>query len=351
MSKTSDRQLTVTPLQNAASGAMAGMISRLVISPLDVVKIRHGLACFASEQLQPSETKILRGYSTSKPASVAPSLASPAPRKYINMMQAFRTIVREEGFLGLWKGNLSAEYLYLTYGAMQFLVFHEVIDYAKTPGSVLNLSIPQAMHTFVAGAFAGIAATLATYPFDLLRTRFAVQHNNRLYNSILGAIKQIYNVEGFRGFYRGVGPTVIQIIPQMGMVFESHRFFKKLFSKLEVSSPKLHDWTKGSQEFICGGLAGMASKAATMPFDVIRKRLQVQGPVRKDIVITGVPRYSSSLGAVFQIIRHEGVLALYKGLTPALVKAAPSSAVTFFVVNECRQAFSLYNDTRVNSMK
>lgn len=97
------------------------------------------------------------------------------------------------------------------------------------------------------------------------------------------------------------------------------------------------------KHLICGGLAGMFTKAAFMPLDVIRKRLQVQGPIRQEIVVSNVPRYNGVITAVAQIVRHEGVLALYKGLVPSLLKAAPSSAITFFVVQEMRSFFERVN--------
>lgn len=80
-----------------------------------------------------------------------------------------------------------------------------------------------------------------------------------------------------------------------------------------------------------------------MPLDVIRKRLQVQGPIRQNIVIAGVPRYNGVITAFWQIVRFEGVLALYKGLVPSVLKAAPSSAITFFVVQNMRSLFSSMN--------
>ncbi|KAI8924279.1 mitochondrial carrier domain-containing protein [Entophlyctis helioformis] len=313
-------------MQNAASGAIAGIVSRFVIAPLDVVKIRL--------HLQPTEAKVINR-----------SADAASKRKYRSILHTFRVIVREEGLRGLWKGNMPAEYLYLTYGAIQFCIFHELLKDAKRKDSLVFTHVPQSMHTFVAGAAAGTVSTLATYPLDLLRTQFAVQHTKSIYKSVFGAVWEIGRKEGLHGFYRGIVPSLIQIVPQMGLVFESHRFFKRLFGQMQTVAPTLHHWTKDWQEIICGGLAGVVSKAAVMPLDVIRKRLQVQGPVRNAIIVTDVPRYSHGiLRTVVQIVKHEGVLALYKGILPSVLKAAPSSAVTFFVVNECRRAFSAMND-------
>lgn len=145
--------------------------------------------------------------------------------------------MREEGFLGLWKGNLSALILYFTFGGIQFWSFHS-LDGAEKEGQTTGIAafysmFPKPSHTFVSGALAGSCATVVTYPFDLLRTRFAVQGNVKIYHSIAGALKGILKKEGVRGFYRGLVPSVLSIIPQMGMVFESHRFFLVKYNRLE----------------------------------------------------------------------------------------------------------------------
>ncbi|KAH6598043.1 hypothetical protein BASA50_003926 [Batrachochytrium salamandrivorans] len=267
---TLSKDLQVTPLQNAISGAAAGVISRVVIAPLDVIKIR-------------------------------------------NVVQACKLIVKEEGLRGLWKGNLSAEYLYLAYGAIQFTIFHELLLESKKPDSLLATYIPHRAHTFVAGALSGFVATISTYPLDLLRTRFAVQQDYNIYKSLFGAVQQIFAKEGISGFYRGI---------YNGFTFRCSFFL--IFTTGMVLTRSIFDFT------IMG--------------EVYSKRYQVQGPVRNSIVVSNVPRYHKGLfGTAMQIIRHEGVLALYKGIVPCLAKAAPSSAVTFFIVNECRQAFDHCN--------
>ena len=99
-----------------------------------------------------------------------------------------------------------------------------------------------------------------------------------------------------------------------------------------------------SDDLIAGFLAGILSKTATLPLDVVRKRLQVQGPHRNRFVIEGVPRYAGGLvQTAGQIVRHEGPGALFKGMTPSILKAGVSSAITFYVVAECRYFFNRYN--------
>ena len=60
-------------------------------------------------------------------------------------------------------------------------------------------------------AFASGIATLITYPFDLLRTRFAMQGHDRVYHGTLQAFMSIHHNEGTRGIYRGVGPSLLSV--------------------------------------------------------------------------------------------------------------------------------------------
>ena len=112
-----------------------------------------------------------------------------------------------------------------------------------------------------------------------------------------------------------------------GIMFSSNSFLKDKVKVLDKT-----EGIKNALDFICGGLSGIISKTAVMPFDLIRKRLQVQGPTLNHYgsSIPKAPSSSFILTGIY-IARTEGILALYKGLTMALIKAAPSSAITFFV--------------------
>ncbi|KAJ3383138.1 mitochondrial thiamine pyrophosphate transporter [Entophlyctis sp. JEL0112] len=293
--------------QNAVSGAIAGVVARVVIAPIDVVKIRF--------QLQ----------------TIGPSKQP----KYRGIIQSMALITREEGFRALWKGNWPAEYLYLSYGAVQFLVYDEILK-------LFPEHTPKDIKTILSGAMAGSAATVATYPFDLLRTRFAMQGSQKVYSSMLDAYRQIISSEGVAGFYRGIWPSVLQIAPYMGLLFGVQDILSKQFAKNE----RLR--IGGLDHFLSGAIAGIVGKTAVMPFDVVRKRMQVQGPNRKSYVITDIPKYSGSgfLRCARQIMRVEGYRALYKGLWPSILKSAPNSAVTFWVVGECRKVFRVINEQK-----
>ncbi|ORZ33272.1 mitochondrial deoxynucleotide carrier protein [Catenaria anguillulae PL171] len=285
----------LSPTQNALCGGFAGMTARMVISPIDVVKIRL--------QLQPHHP-------------------TPSMRMYPSFWSACLRIARDEGPLAFWKGNLPAELLYLCYGAVQFWTYSVACAYlGDTSGS-----------KFIAGGVAGGVATAASYPFDLLRTRFAMQPSgkDKVYSSLAGAVRQIYASEGIRGFYLGVGPSILQIFPYMSLTFGTYELLLPMYRSI----PAL---PSGSDAVVCGALAGACAKFGVYPLDTIRKRVQVQGPARAQYVVAA-PKYVDRtwwrVGAL--IVQREGVRALYRGLVPGIAKAGPSSAVTFWAFEVAR---------------
>ncbi|RFU33702.1 hypothetical protein B7463_g2619, partial [Scytalidium lignicola] len=287
--------------QVVIAGAVAGLIARFVIAPLDVVKIR----------LQ------LQTHSLSDPLSQKNLRGSPI---YKGTLPTIKRILREEGLTALWKGNVPAELMYVPYGAIQFTTYRAVsLGLQKTIG---KNKIPVAAESFIAGASAGAVATVATYPLDLLRTRFAAQGNDRIYRSLRASIVDIARREGLRGFFQGISAGVAQIIPYMGIFFATYETLR-----LPLTSLKL---PFSSGDATAGIAASIIAKTAVFPFDLIRKRLQVQGPTRELYVHKNIPTYRGVFSTMRIILQNEGRRGLYRGLTVSLFKAAPSSAVTMW---------------------
>ncbi|KAL3633993.1 hypothetical protein CASFOL_021047 [Castilleja foliolosa] len=70
-----------------------------------------------------------------------------------------------------------------------------------------------------------------------------------------------------------------------------------------------------------GAIAGACAVAATYPFEVLRKQLQLQGRATR----------LSTLATFVNIVERGGVPALYAGLIPSLLQVLPSASISFFV--------------------
>jgi solute carrier family 25 thiamine pyrophosphate transporter 19 len=75
-------------------------------------------------------------------------------------------------------------------------------------------------------------------------------------------------------------------------------------------------------------VGSVVAKTAVFPLDLVRKRIQVQGPTRAQYVYNNIPEYTSAVRAITSIARTEGIRGLYKGLPISLIKSAPASAIT-----------------------
>ncbi|EME50317.1 hypothetical protein DOTSEDRAFT_165457 [Dothistroma septosporum NZE10] len=293
-----------TRTQVVLAGAISGLIARFCIAPLDVIKIR----------LQ------LHYHSLVDPLST-PLRQNPTPTGIYLIVQ---DIWRNEGITGFWKGNVPAEGLYLGYAAVQFLTYRSVSQALDKVEEDRGVKVNGTVKSFIAGAVAGTAATTTTYPLDLLRTRFAAQGTQRVYTSLVSSIRDISRHEGISGWFKGLNAGIGQIVPYMGLFFALYESLKPPLSTMQLPF--------GSGDAVAGIIASILSKTAVFPLDTVRKRLQVQGPTRKRYIGgERIPVYERGVvGTLGMILRREGTVGLYRGLTVSLVKAAPSSAVTMW---------------------
>ena len=276
---------------------------RFCIAPLDVLKIR----------LQ------LQYHSLSDPLS-----ASQPPKAARGVVAVASNILKHEGVTGFWKGNIPAEGLYLSYGAVQFLAYRSTNQALNKLSEESGVKVPGAAKSFVAGGLAGMAATTATYPLDLLRTRFAAQGTERVYAGLVASVRDIGHHEGYAGFFRGLTAGIAQVVPYMGLFFAFYEALKPALADAHLPF--------SSGDAVAGSAASALSKCIVFPLDTVRKRLQVQGPTRTKFVGGHkFPVYERGvLHTMTTIVRREGTRGLYRGLSVSLAKAAPTSAVTMW---------------------
>ena len=193
---------------------------------------------------------------------------------------------------------------------------------------------------FLAGAGAGLISTVSTYPFDIMRTQFALQGANPMYPTINSFVVHTIKTNGISGFYAGLTPAVAGITPYMGLNFAIYELMKILLIKNKVQTPipssssslssltipiisnfatkyskEISQLQEISQKFLCGAVAGGVSKFAVYPLDTIKKRLQAQvlsASLHSSILNSKLPQYSGIIDCFQKIILHEGYQGLYR---------------------------------------
>ncbi|RUS15928.1 mitochondrial carrier domain-containing protein [Jimgerdemannia flammicorona] len=64
-----------------------------------------------------------------------------------------------------------------------------------------------------------IFATVSTYPYQVIRARLQNQRTKIKYAGVLDTIRKIYWAEGLVGFYKGLAPNVIRVLPGTCITF------------------------------------------------------------------------------------------------------------------------------------
>lgn len=348
--------------EDIIAGSIAAAVSRFMVAPFDVLKIRFQL-----------------------------DLGQGAAREYGSIWSSTKAIYAREGIRGFWKGNLAATLMVAPYGAGAFYTQQKLKSIF-----LHNNRDPSPLFSVFSGSAAGVVGTLASYPLDLLRTRLASLETSKYASQSGGKIPGVHRQmkffealrsslqgHGIRGLYDGLTPALIGIVPYMGLQFGFYDLAKRLCASItygqqtekelkttnrqNLLQQKVKNMIAGRswEPLVCGSVAGLASKFLTMPFDVLKKRYQVANfstySVVKQLNTPAVGSHKplqSSLSLLLPsftqadslptghvripmiqvakgILEREGIKGFYKGLTPALLKAAPASGITFAVYELC----------------
>ncbi|KAG1654555.1 Mitochondrial thiamine pyrophosphate carrier [Nymphon striatum] len=286
---------------HALAGGISGVLTRLFCQPFDVIKIRFQL------QVEP--------INKNSPYS-----------KYTNILQAFRTVVKDEGIFALWKGHVPAQGLSFLFASTQFPVYKAITNYFLNLNHEHSILKSKPIVCFVSGGIAGCCATVVCQPFDVIRTRLVSQGEPKIYKGLIHATVKMYKHEGLLVFYKGLTPTLLQIVPNIGSMFA---FYEGFCSIWEIYfHPHLHH-VGISESAICGFMAGICSKALVHPLDLVKKRLQVQGFHEGRTMLGSQQVYSGFLNCLRVILKTEGLIGMYKGLRPSILKAAVTTACHF----------------------
>ncbi|KAI7901094.1 mitochondrial carrier domain-containing protein [Cokeromyces recurvatus] len=271
-------------LKHSIAGAGAGIVSSIVTCPLDVAKTR----------LQNQ------------------SVALPGEKLYKGTIGTLSRIWQEEGIRGLYRGLGPTILGYLPTWAIYFTAY----DYCKNHWADRLVGHNKEWLLHISSAMsAGAASTILTNPLWVIKTRLMTQSEWTAYRykNTLHAFITIAEVEGFRGFYKGLGPSLFGI-SHVAVQFP-------LYEKLKIVFNVDHHVSSGSSAILlASSLSKMAASLATYPHEVIRTRLQNQ---------TKKPyKYKGILHAIRVMSKEEGIRGFYKGLSTNLVRTVPSSAMT-----------------------
>jgi len=92
-----------------------------------------------------------------------------------------------------------------------------------------------------------------------------------------------------------------------------------------------------------GGIASCIAECVTLPVDVIKTRMQLR---TKSIEREVARQYSNSLRAGLTITRNEGILALWKGLSPALLRQSTYGSMRYGFYTPFKRLLGVPDDAK-----
>lgn len=184
--------------------------------------------------------------------------------------------------------------------------------------------VPLSTH-LIAGGVAGLAEALACHPLDTIKVRMQLSKSRKMRGlkplGFFATGRQIAARETPLGLYKGLGAVISGIVPKMAIRFASFEAYKGWLSK--------PDGTLAPSSTFLAGLGAGATEAVAVvtPMEVIKIRLQAQQHSLADPM--DIPRYRNAAHAAFTIVREEGILTLYRGVTLTALRQATNQGVNF----------------------
>uniref|UniRef100_H3D2M0 Dicarboxylate carrier UCP2 n=1 Tax=Tetraodon nigroviridis TaxID=99883 RepID=H3D2M0_TETNG len=176
------------------AGCTTGAMAVALAQPTDVVKVR-----FQAQARSPGEA-----------------------RRYCSTIDAYKTIAREEGLRGLWKGTAPNIARNAIVNCTE-LVTYDLIKDTLLRSTPLTDNLP--CH-FVSAFGAGLCTTVIASPVDVVKTRYMNSPPGQ-YRGVLNCAASMLTKEGPSSFYKGFMPSFLRLGSWNVVMFVTYEQLKR----------------------------------------------------------------------------------------------------------------------------
>ncbi|KAI4269615.1 MAG: hypothetical protein L6R38_007413 [Xanthoria sp. 2 TBL-2021] len=158
------------------------------------------------------------------------STASHHPGAYRSISHGTQQIYRAEGVRGFYRGLIPSLFG-VSHGALQFMAYEQFKRYraSQLEGEGRKLSTMDYLwHSGASKVFAGSV----TYPYQVVRSRLQMYEAEQTYKGARDAIAQTWKQEGLGGFYKGLGPNLVRVLPSTWITFLVYEKTKEFMPRL-----------------------------------------------------------------------------------------------------------------------
>lgn len=236
----------------------------------------------------------------------------------VPILRAVYQFAARDGVFSLWQGLTASLLRQMTYSTTRFALYgylNRVYNQNKTSG----------MTMLCAGVSGGIAGLVGN-PAEIVLVRMSAdgakpfQQRFRYRNALVG-LWRVGREDGIKAYFRGLGPNITRsILMNISQIATYTEAKKSLLASKDLG---LKDNT--TTHILASLVAGTVATTVCAPADVLKSRFQnMQGESR------GLVNY------VAETIKKEGPGFLMKGWTPAWLRLAPNTVLTFVFMEKLR---------------
>ncbi|KAL0686369.1 hypothetical protein Bca4012_053217 [Brassica carinata] len=204
-----------------------------------------------------------------------------------NLLKLIQRIATTEGIRGFWKGNLV-----------------NILRTAPFKGHLLKLSGNEEttnFERFIAGAAAGVTASLLCLPLDPVRTVMVAPGGEAL---------------------GGLVPSLVSMAPAGAVFYGVYDILKSAYLHTPEGKKRLEHVRQEGDELNAFDQLELGP-LRTLLYGAIAGACSEQRVIRLKLL--------SAVATCVKIVEHGGVPALYAGLIPSLLQVLPSAAISYFV--------------------
>lgn len=152
------------------------------------------------------------------------------PGAYKSIFDGTQRLYQSEGLLGFYRG-LVPSLFGVSHGALHFMAYEQLKIYRGHSFGRGQKDLGAADFLALSG-LAKIFAGSVTYPYQVVRARLQMYDADSTYQSARDVFAQMWRKEGLAGFYKGLGPNLLRVMPSTWMTFLVYEKIKVMFPRV-----------------------------------------------------------------------------------------------------------------------
>ncbi len=390
-------EIDISAVQKMLSATSGSLLTSLLVTPLDVVRVRLqsqpnvstpprptippitsftnlpptlGVTSCCREVFWVNNTSpmcLAAGptITTSIDSSAAGCAVDETRRKtYTSTLDGLRKIARNEGLSSLWRGLSPTLVMAIPANVIYFTGYDILRSSRRSP---INQHVPDAYAPLIAGSIARVAAASVISPIEMFRTRMQAAPSGTsgmgVFKETMVGLRKLVNAQGYTSLWRGLTLTMWRDVPFSGIYWWGYEAGRNRL--LDLRYPSMgHEHARSTMHrdenhsatfvdsFLAGAVSGAVAAIVTTPFDVGKTRQQVlerddrkppkaeKGALRPEE--RSMPRF------LYHIWKVEGAPGLFRGWAARCLKVAPACAIMISSYEISKKMARNMNERRAN---